>query len=185
MRRLIISSERGDTVQKSLVLVAVIVAALVVAYAALGTHPVAKVSSSESFTVAGTKVPVEGVPSWPVVAGDEIVAGNASAVVTFSDGSRGRLGRNTRARVEGSSSAPVLRLLDGAMAYAFARTPSLKLYAENNPITPATGMRGTALAGSATVADVAGVRSLGMLKADDKGGKDKKNPPPVSDHKKE
>jgi hypothetical protein len=173
--------------RKTLIALVILVAALLIVYVALAAQPVARISSSESFTVAGTKVPIEGVPSWPVVAGDEVVVGNATAVVTFADGSRVRLGTKARAKLEGSAQNPALRLVDGVMAYTFSRKPSLQLFAAANAVTGTT--RGTAFAGSGTETQAAALRGLGLLKAgdkkDDKDKKDGKNPPPVSDKKKE
>src|SRR5450759_2606377 len=157
--------------RKTQIALVVVVAALLSVYVAFAAQPVARISSSESFNVAGTKVPVEGVPSWPVVAGDEIVAGNASAVIAFNDGSRVRLGRNARAKIEGSTQTPALRLRDGVMSYAFAPKPSLQLYAASNAIT--SGTRGTAFAGSGTHMQAASLNSFGLKDKNDGEDKDK------------
>jgi hypothetical protein len=49
---------------------------------------VATVTSSTAFTLRGAAItPGQGVPMWPVLAGDDVTAGNAITIVTFPDGS--------------------------------------------------------------------------------------------------
>lgn len=47
---------------------------------AVAAQPVASVTSSSSFDLHGNRVNVAGVPSWPVMAGDDITAGASSLV---------------------------------------------------------------------------------------------------------
>ena len=116
--------------------------------------PIASVSGTEPFKVSGVSVPVAGVSSWPVIAGDELQVGNAPVVLTFKDGSRVTLGRNSRATVEGKSKNAALRLLDGAMAFTLAGS-SVRLYSAGNQVSAQAGVAGTAVAGAATSVDAA------------------------------
>lgn len=83
----------------------------------LAAGPVGSVSSSAPFTLRGAPVKVAGVPEWPVLAGDEIVAGTAPAMITFRDGSRVQLNANSRAKVAVTGKQTVLRLTNGQLAY--------------------------------------------------------------------
>lgn len=99
----------------------------VTAVVCLAAAPIANVSGTEPFKVSGVSVPVSGVSSWPVIAGDELQIGNAPVVLTFKDGSRVTLGKNSRATVEGKSKNAALRLLDGAMAFTLINGSSVRL----------------------------------------------------------
>jgi hypothetical protein len=121
----------------------------------LAASPIANVSSTEPFKVSGVTVPVAGVSSWPVIAGDELSAGNASVVLTFKDGSRVTLGKNSRATVEGKSKNAALRLLDGAMAFTLSRGSGVRLYSAGSLLNAQAGVPGTAVAGAVTDVDAA------------------------------
>jgi hypothetical protein len=52
-----------------------------------GQNQVATVTSYTPFTLRGAAIPGQGVPMWPVLAGDTVKAGNALTNMTFPDGS--------------------------------------------------------------------------------------------------
>jgi len=133
------------------------IALLVSLFAAvcLAASPIANVSSTEPFKVSGVSVPVAGVSSWPVIAGDELIAGGAPVVLTFKDGSRITLNKNSRATVEGKEKNAALRLLDGAMAFTLAKGSNVRLYSAGNLLNAQTGVTGTAVAGATTEVDAA------------------------------
>lgn len=95
----------------------IIISALV----CLAAGPVGSVSSSAPFTLRGAPVRVAGVADWPLMAGDEIVAGKAPAMITFRDGSRIQLNANARAKVAVAGKQTVLRLTDGQLAYKLSK----------------------------------------------------------------
>ncbi len=138
----------------SVLVVSGIITSSLVCFAA---RPIANVTSSEPYKVSGVAVPVAGVKSWPVVAGDELRAGEAPLVVTFKDGSRVTLGKNSRAKVEGEGRNAALRLFDGAMGFLLLKGSKVRLYSESNPVSAQAGVAGTAVAGSARQADAAGL----------------------------
>jgi hypothetical protein len=140
-------------VKKSIFLVALVVC--VSAVVCLAASPIANVSGTEPFKVSGVSVPVAGVSSWPVIAGDELMVGNAPVVLTFKDGSRVTLGKNSRATVEGKNKNAALRLLDGAMAFTLSRGSSVRLYSAGNLVSAQAGVPGTAVAGAVTDVDAA------------------------------
>lgn len=119
----------------------------------LAAAPIANVSGMEPFKVSGVSVPVSGVASWPLIAGDELSVGNAPVVLTFKDGSRVTLGKNSRATVEGESKNAALRLLDGAMAFTLSRGSGVRLYSAGNLVNAQAGVPGTAVAGAAVNVD--------------------------------
>jgi hypothetical protein len=121
----------------------------------LAAAPIANVSGTEPFKVSGVSVPVSGVSSWPVIAGDELMAGSAPVVLTFKDGSRVTLAKNSRATVEGKSKNVALRLLDGAMAFTLSRGSSVRLYSAGNMVSAQAGVPGTAVAGAGVEVDAA------------------------------
>lgn len=83
---------------------------------------VGRVSSSQSFKLNGTPMPVEGVPSWPLYAGDVIVTQAAQATIVFRNGSRVVLEPNSELKVEIKDKKPVVRLLRGNGKYFIAGT---------------------------------------------------------------
>ncbi len=109
---------------------------------------VATATSSQPFTLHGETVNPSGVPSWPVMAGDEIVAGSAPVTLTFSDGSRISLAPGSKAKLEEAGGKVVFRLLVGEAAYDLKQLNSVTLFAFDKMVKPA-GFRGTyAMAGA-------------------------------------
>jgi hypothetical protein len=95
----------------------------------LAERPVATITSSEAFELSGVRVPVAGVPQWPLVSGDEVVTGSAPALVSFADGSRVTMNARSRVKLQASGKETVLRLLKGDMAYKVAKNSPVKLAA--------------------------------------------------------
>jgi hypothetical protein len=95
----------------------VIFAAVLCAWAAT---PVARVSSSQPFKLNGATVPVEGIPSWPLAAGDVVTTQAAQATVVFRGGSRIVLEPNSELKIEIKDNKPVVRLLHGSGKYFIA-----------------------------------------------------------------
>ena len=93
----------------------------------------ATVTSSSSFKLGGVDVPVVGVPAWPVAVGDEIQAGDASTLISFSDGSRVTLDKRAKAKIERDRGKTLLRLVEGSCSYALASRLSLRLFVADKP----------------------------------------------------
>ena len=98
---------------------------------AFGAPPVGKVSSSEPFDLRGARVTVAGVPSWPLMSGDEIATPNSAAEVTLKDGSRVVLVKGSKAKVEEKAGKLVVRLLEGASAYVLSAHPAVAFYVKD------------------------------------------------------
>jgi hypothetical protein len=113
------------------------------AFAAAPADSIATISSEEPVRLRGVHVPVAGIGSWPLVAGDDIATGSAPAVVLFRDGSRVTLAPNSRARLDLLDSKPEMRLLGGFLHYSRSESSSLRIIAQGSL---ATGNSGTASA---------------------------------------
>lgn len=137
------------------ILFRIVLSVFISAVVCLAASPIANVSSTGPYKVSGVSIPVAGVSSWPVIAGDELSVGNASVVLTFRDGSRVTLGKNSRATVEGKSQSAVLRLLDGVMAFTLGRGSNVRLYSAGNLLNAQAGVPGTAVAGAGAREDAA------------------------------
>jgi hypothetical protein len=120
----------------------VIVFAAACAAIALAAHPVGYIRSSEPFRLRGATVPVAGMRWWPIVAGDDIVAGSASAALTFADGSRVTLARASSLKLESAGERTRVRLLDGSLEYRLSASPKVEIYNRD--------LRQAALSGSAS-----------------------------------
>ncbi len=109
----------------------------VVAGVVFGASPVATVSSSGSFAMRGVIVKSAGVPSWPVLSGDEIATSTSSATLSLRDGSRVTLEKGSTAKVENAGAGLTLRLSSGSMQ-VFARSSALQVYHDSVavPVVP-------------------------------------------------
>jgi len=93
--------------------------------------PEATVSSPEPFRLRGVVVPVAGVPSWPLLAGDEIATDRAPATIRFADGSSVVLQQNSAARIERSDDrGSVFRLLSGFMDAKPSAASNVRFYSQ-------------------------------------------------------
>jgi hypothetical protein len=97
--------------------------------------PLGSVSSPQPFDLNGSNVPVAGVPTWPVGAGDVIATHSAPATIEFSDGSRVILAENSEAKIEAKGGKCVLRLLQGSGEYSLAAHPSLSIFVLNKEVS--------------------------------------------------
>ena len=123
----------------------VVLATLAVAAAA---PPVAKVLSSGRFSLRGADVQTGGVPSWPVMSGDEIATSSSAATVQFADGSKVNITPNSRAKVEAGSNGLVFRLLSGGGDFTLTRNSAVKIYNNTALVTGSSGQITNAAAAS-------------------------------------
>jgi hypothetical protein len=132
---------------KALLLIAL---ALTLASATLAQPAsIATVTASGPFTLRGAAVNPEGVPSWPVMSGDEIASQSVPVTINFPDGSRIVLSPNSRARVQtGPDGRPTFQLLAGEALYDLRQLDAVRLLAIDRSITP-PAFRGTYSVGAA------------------------------------
>ena len=105
--------------------------------AVASAQQIATVTSTAPFTLRGASVnPTQGVPTFPIMAGDTIQAGNAPTVIAFPDGSMVTLDPNSQGRVEVINGRPVFRLTSGRAEYTLANLTAVGLAELNNTVTP-------------------------------------------------
>jgi hypothetical protein len=95
------------------------VAAALVSFAAT---PVARVISTQPVNVDGIIGPARNFV--PLTVGNEVTTDTAPAVIQFADGSVVTLQPHSKVRIEGQSSGPVARVVQGSAIYDVARTSS-------------------------------------------------------------
>jgi hypothetical protein len=115
----------------------VVIGGLSVIASALAAAPIAIITSSSSFELSGSSVNIGGVSSWPLVAGQEIVAGTSSLIIVFRDGSRITLAPGSRLKIDSSGSA--VNLTGGSMQFSLASSSLLKIQNGGLPVGERTG----------------------------------------------
>jgi hypothetical protein len=109
-----------------------LISILAVSGSVFAGSPVGSVTSSDNFQLSGSEVSVAGVPSWPLLAGDEIQTRTGSAMVRLADGSRVVVGSNSRVAFERSAgSATRVKLLSGSLKYSSGKDSLLEIVANN------------------------------------------------------
>jgi hypothetical protein len=119
-------------------------ALLLLATAASAAVPIASVTSTAPFYLNGAYVRVEGVPSWPVVAGDTIQTLEAPATILFKDGSRITVAAGSKTRIEENKGGTGVRLEDGTMQILQAPQSSLFFFLKNEAVSTTPGVEAVA-----------------------------------------
>lgn len=101
-------------------------------------QPVASVTSSAPFDLAGNHVNVGGVPSWTVMSGDDIATSSGQATIQLRDGSRLILLANSRVRVSSDGDSFSVRLVSGALEVLSA-LPDFRLYVPDGQTSAVPG----------------------------------------------
>jgi len=110
-----------------------------IASVAFAAGPIARVSSALPFQLRGALVPVAGVSSWPVLAGDSIATGDAAATIHFLDGTSVVLAQHSTARVEELNGRNTVRLLGGTMQATRAAGSTVAFLAQERLLTTPAG----------------------------------------------
>jgi ferric-dicitrate binding protein FerR (iron transport regulator) len=119
-------------------------------WVAVAATPVASVTSSSNFQLSGANVVVAGVPSWPLMAGDTVVAGTGAARIRFVDGSVVNLGPRSKVSVEQKKDDLSVHLVDGFVSFVLAPSSGLRIYSGNTLVPAQPGVTVTASTGAAT-----------------------------------
>lgn len=106
------------------------------------TTRLATATAAQPFTLRGVEVNPSGIPSWPIMPGDETTAGSGPVTFTFENGSRVAVAPGSRARVELAGGKPLFRLLSGEAAYDLKRLDSPVL-AESGRVVTVSSERGS------------------------------------------
>ena len=117
--------------------------------AAFAAAPVASITSSSNFQLSGAGVIAAGVPSWPMMAGDTVVAGVTAARIRFMDGTLVTLGPKSIAALQSKTDGLSLRLIDGFITFTLAPASALSVYSGNTLVPARPGVTATASTGSA------------------------------------
>src|ERR1039457_4164209 len=122
-----------------------------VAASAFAASPVASIKSSSDFQLSGVSVVTAGVPSWPIMAGDTVVAGTTAATIRFMDGTMVTLAPYSQVAVQEKKDDLSLRLLNGFMSFTLAPSSALSFYSRNTLLQAQPGVTTAAsVGGSAT-----------------------------------
>jgi hypothetical protein len=109
----------------------------VLASGSWGQNQVATASSSAPFELRGAAVnPGQGVPAWPVMPGDEMIAGDGPVTVTFPEGSTVTLGVASKARINMSGQTPEFDLESGSAQFSLKTLSSVILAHNGKAISP-------------------------------------------------
>jgi hypothetical protein len=116
-------------------IIALVFAIVALAACMWAASPLGSASSTQPFDLNGATVPLAGVPSWPVAAGDVIVTHSAPATIVFRDGSRVVMAETSKAKIEAQGGKSVFRLLEGSGKYSLASRPSLSIFVVDRQVT--------------------------------------------------
>jgi hypothetical protein len=120
-----------------------VVAMVLLAVTARAQTQVATVTSSAAFTLRGAGItPGQGIPMWPVLAGDNITAGNAMAIVTYPDGSVITLTPGSEGRIDLVNGQPSFQLLSDTAHYSVKSKNAVALFVLNHMVD-VTSLSGT------------------------------------------
>ena len=106
----------------------------------MAATPVASVSSASNFELSGAGVVAAGVPSWPLMVGDTVVAGTSAARIRFVDGTVVTLGPRSKVAVQEKSNDLSLRLVNGFMMFTLGPASSMSVYSGNTLVPAQPGV---------------------------------------------
>ena len=95
-----------------------IVVFLLLSTTVFGAEPLAVITSAEAFEISGVSVTVTGVPSWPLVEGDEVVTKGSGAILMFDNRTKVVLDKDSVVALKRQDRKTTLQLLKGALKYS-------------------------------------------------------------------
>ncbi len=109
----------------------------------LAVEQIGTVIASAPFILRGAKISVVGVPSWPLLRGDEVATEDTSVAFAFRDGSRITLQPHSSARIDREGAIPAFHLLSCTAEYDLKTVQSVALFRNDVVEEPtATGSAG-------------------------------------------
>ncbi len=102
--------------------------------------PLATAGSSSSFEIRGHMLNVAGVPSWPILDGDDVASGGSPVQISFRDGSRITLAPNSRLRIESLEGGASANLTSGTMQFGLVSQSGLRILNNRVPVLGRTGI---------------------------------------------
>lgn len=133
---------------------------LVTSYA-LAAAPVATLTAGPGVMLNGRPLQTVGAPNWPVSQGDEIVTGDASAVLTVADGTVLTLRPHTRVVIQQCDRC-IVQLFSGSVAFRKPAGSNFEFCALGRPVRPQPGTEGAVIieAGERVVVQATGEEQL-------------------------
>ena len=98
-------------------------------------EPVANLTASASVTLNGIELPLAAVPSWPIVAGDEIVTSSSAALLRFYDDTLVDILPRSRVTVEKVEGEVRLRLEEGKIDYRRGPDARVRIDSKHAPVS--------------------------------------------------
>ena len=126
-------------------------ALLVFAILATAQNQIATVMSDGPFRLRGANItPGQGVPSWPMIAGDTVRSGVSPATITIENCSTITLAPSSSGKVDVADKTPTFRLETGTAHYVLESKDCVKLFAGNTGTIP-TDLNGDLQLGSNSI----------------------------------
>jgi len=112
----------------------------------LGAEPLAVITSAESFEISGVSVPVTGVPSWPLVEGDEVVTKGSGAILMFDNQTKVVLDKDSAVELKRRDGKTTVQLLKGALKYSLPVGSLLQILARGRELDLSSNRGGVSVA---------------------------------------
>lgn len=123
-----------------------LIAIALVQAATASSTVVATATSSQPFLIRDVQVPVTGVSNWPVFAGDKVSTTSSSAVLSFRDGSRVVLEKNTTVIVVSNPNNVGLQVIKGKVLYKLNNALNYAIGAVQRSLSTPPSAQGSATA---------------------------------------
>lgn len=92
-------------------------------------RPVATITAPDAFTLNGVRVAANGVPSWPLAAGDEVNTLNSAAVIRFGDQGQVAIDKGSGLKLERNETGLIARLTSGSMRFRLDPAAHIQVFA--------------------------------------------------------
>ncbi len=154
---------------------------LLLPFVLFAADPVGKVTAVASFELSGTRVPVAGVPHWPVVMGDVVEFAGSTGLLDLRDGSRLWFGPQSKFSIERIGGQTMVLLGAGTLWYERPADSQLVIAAESRePVSQSLHRGSLSFSGEAASSELGGgkvLREISVLKGKKGGGAP--GPPPL------
>jgi hypothetical protein len=118
--------------------------ALLASFCLFAAEPVATLTAGTDVKVNGRLLQTDGVPNWPLAAGDEIITGSSPAVVLFPDGVRLTISPSTKIVIQQCDRC-IVQLFYGSTDYVKPANSKFEMCALGHPVRPVENTQGTVL----------------------------------------
>jgi hypothetical protein len=105
--------------------------------------PIGTVTAARSVTVNAVDISTQGVPTWPLVNGDQVKTAGDQAMVTLTDGSHFLMEPNSTLRVLNCSRVEV-EVVQGSVGYRFSPNSRAQMCVGGHPVVAKPLTSGTA-----------------------------------------